>query len=480
MVWSLTFALVNAMAMRRPRCGRRATLAVVLLLGAAAVLPPARTLSRAATPPSTATPVQATWLSYHSDPSNNALYSPWSAPAATWRSASVQDEMFAASVVGDTVYAAGAGQTHAVYAIDRANGQIRWARIVNNVVMTQPIVVAGRVFIGTGNNYMREDPVTDWNHVSRGSGVNAVYSLNATTGQVIWARPVVGEAMPTPIFVGGILYVVTGDRHLLALSAESGAMLWLLPLPSYVSMSSPVQDGNLLIFGGAYPYAEYAVDITTHRIAWQHIFTPLDGQAVTGAIDDCSGAVAHHVIFCTGTTSAMAHPSGGTPVHQFAWALDTRTGALIWQKDEGAGILPDFFSAGVPTVLGGVVYIPTPANKGLDARGATNGLLHWHLQIDGRSRSAPVVIKDRIYTSDDTGMVYDIRRAGGVLLHRMHLGGGVSNVGVVLSNGVLYVPNALGGVVDALPAHLFSKAKTLDVASPFPPVSLQAGSSPCG
>lgn len=480
--WSLTIAAVNAVAIRRLQRGRRATIAVVLMmLGAAAFLPPAGATSIAATTPSSATPVQqASWLSYHGDPSNNALFAPWSTPAASWRSASVQDEMFAGSVVGDTVYAAGAGQTHAVYAINRANGQIRWAQIVNNLVMTQPIVVAGRVFVGTGNNYMREAPVTNWTHVSRGSGVNAVYSLNAATGQVIWSRPVVGEAMPTPIFVGGILYVATGDRHLLALSAETGAILWLLALPSYVSMSSPVQDGSLLLFGGAHPYAEYAVDIRTRRVVWQHIFTPVDGQAVTGAIDDCSGAVAHHVIYCTGTTSITAHPRGGTPVRQFAWALDTRTGAVLWLKDEGAGVLPNFFSAGVPTVLGGVVYIPTPANKGLDARGAGNGLLHWHLRLDGKSRSAPVVIRDHIYTSDDMGTVYDIKRAGGVLLHRLHLGGGVSNIGLTLSNGVLYVPNALGGVVDAVPVRLFSRTKTLDVASPFPPVSLQVGTSSCG
>ncbi len=423
----------------------------------------------------------AAWSSYHGNVSNNALFAEPGRAPVRWRSAAVQDQAFAMSIAGDAVYVAGAGNTHAIYALNRANGQVVWAQILNNIIMTQPIVAAGRVFVGAGNNYMQQDPVRDWTTVIRGTEGNAVYALDAASGTMLWMLPLEGEAMPTPTYIDGLLYVVTGERRFLAIDAGTGRIVWSLRLPSYVSMSSPVRDGNLLLFGGAHPYAEYAVDIAARAIAWRHAFVPGAGLVVTGAVDDCSGAVSRHVLFCTATVSKKGVAlSGGSPVRQIAFALNTATGATVWQRDEGAGVLPNSFAAGVPTVRDGVVYLPTPVSHGLEARDASTGRLLWRAVLDAVSRSAPVVDGTVLFTADDAGTVYQFDAPSGRLRHRMRIGGGVSNVGVVLDSGTLYVPNTLGGVVDAIPQGMFTGAGTVDIMPPFGPLTTLTGASPCG
>src|SRR6185437_16562543 len=203
-----------------------------------------------------------------------------------------------------------------------------------------------------------------------GTGSNSIYALDAGTGAVVWRLKVFGAAMPTPIDDHGTLYWTTGGRKFLAIDAASGKILWSLNLPSFASMSSPVQDGSLVIFGGSQTYAEYAVNIQTHKIAWQHTFGTWDGLKITNGVDDCPPALANGRIFCTGSASLNpARPTGGQ-IRQFAFALDAQTGKLLWRHNQGAGFRPPFFAAGVPMAQGNVVYVESPGNKGVQVLNA--------------------------------------------------------------------------------------------------------------
>ncbi len=406
------------------------------------------------------------WTRYHYDPSNNALIAEPHRAAVSWRSPVVQDKIRAVSIVGETVYAIGAGKAHAVYALNRTTGKPLWMTPLDNVIMSQAIVAGGRVFVGTGNNYMRAAPAPDYRTVMRGTGFNSIYALDAASGRIVWRLLLQGEAMPTPIYRDGVLYWVTGDRRFLAIDAASGRIAWSLQIPSYMSMASIAEDGNLLIFGGAHPYAEYAVDLTTRRVAWRHQFSTFKGLPVTGAIDDCSPAAYQHTVFCTGTASANPTPNGGDPIRQFAWALDTRSGSLLWAYDQGAGKLPNNFAAGVPIAIGGVVYVESPGNKGLQALDAGTGRLLWQATLKAADSSSSVLDGANVFIGDNAGTLYEFDARSGRLLHRMLLGGGVSNLGMVLDSGTLYVPNALGGVVDAIPERVLDAAPTLEVSQP--------------
>lgn len=415
------------------------------------------------------------WLHYHAAAGSAAPVGD-SQGAVSWRSPKINDQIFALSVVGNRVYATGTGAKPAVYALNRDNGQPIWARQVDNTVMTQPIVANGRVFIGTGDNtYFFQHGVKYF-----GTGSNSIYALDAGTGAVAWRLKVFGDAMPTPIYDRGTLYWTTGGRKFLAIDAANGHVLWSVNLPSFASMSSPVQDGNLVIFGGSQTYAEYAVNIQTHKIAWQHTFGAWDGLQITNGVDDCPPALANGRIFCTGSASLdPSRPTGGQ-IRQFAFALDAQTGKLIWQHNQGAGFRPPFFAAGVPLAQGNLVYVESPGNTGLQALDARTGKLIWMTKLDAMDRSAPVLDGKNLFIADDKGSLYQIDAGTGKLLHRLVLGGAVGNVGIVLAGGTLYIPNA-GGYVDAVPERALTSAPTFNVKPLNPPIVLAAGAAAaCG
>ena len=448
----------------------RAAVVAILTCGAGT------TLFRRAPAADAAPSATGEWLHYHADASGNPAPAGGQYGAVAWRSPKINDQIFALSVAGSRVYATGTGAKPAVYALNRDNGQAIWARQVDNLVMTQPIVADGRVYIGTGDNtYFFKNGVKYF-----GTGSNSIYALDAGTGAVVWRLKVFGAAMPTPIDDHGTLYWTTGGRKFLAIDAASGKILWSLNLPSFASMSSPVQDGSLVIFGGSQTYAEYAVNIQTHKIAWQHTFDTWDGLKITNGVDDCPPALANGRIFCTGSASLNpARPTGGQ-IRQFAFALDAQTGKLLWRHNQGAGFRPPFFAAGVPMAQGNVVYVESPGNKGVQVLNARTGKLIWMTKLDAMDRSAPVLDGKNLFIVDDKGSLYQIDAATGKLLHRLVLGGAVGNVGIVLANGTIYVPNA-GGYVDAVPERALTSASTFNVKPLNPPIVMAAGAaSACG
>ena len=93
--------------------------------------------------------------------------------------------------------------------------------------------------------------------------------------------------------------VVTGDRAVYAIDAQTGKLRWKLVIPSYDSVSSPIIQGNLIYFGGAHPYRVYAVNIDTHRIAWQTDLPHVIGASSTPMRRPwCSPATARKIPFC--------------------------------------------------------------------------------------------------------------------------------------------------------------------------------------
>jgi outer membrane protein assembly factor BamB len=325
--------------------------------------------------------------------------------------------------------------------------------------MSQPIVVGDRTFVGSGNQtYFYRNGIQYF-----GTGSNSVYALNTATGKVIWRLRLHGEAMPTPVYQDGVLYWVTGERRFLAIDASSGHIIWQLALPSFMSMSSPAQYGNLLIFGGARTYNEFAVDIKSHRLAWQHKWTTWKGLPITNGVDDCPPAVANGTVFCNGSASVdPARPPGG-PIRQFAFALDAKTGKLLWQYDQGDGHRTKFNAAGVPTAIGNVVYVEAPGSNGLQALDQRTGHLIWKATLGASDRSGAIVDGSSLYITDDSGTLYHFNARTGQLLHRMKNGGGMSTIGMVLVAGTLFIPSK-AGVVEAIPIRSIDQAAKGDLA----------------
>jgi outer membrane protein assembly factor BamB len=187
------------------------------------------------------------WTRYHVDSSNNALIKQAGVAAVAWRSPKLAQQAYTVSVVGNRVYGDGVKGKFAAFALDRRTGKVLWNVPLDNGAMSQPLVVGNRVFIGSGNQkFFYRNGIQYF-----GTGSNSIYALDTATGKQIWRLRLLGEAMPTPVYQDGVLYWVTGGRRFLAIDASNGHIIWQLALPSLMSMSSPAQYGNLLIFGGA-------------------------------------------------------------------------------------------------------------------------------------------------------------------------------------------------------------------------------------
>jgi hypothetical protein len=104
------------------------------------------------------------------------------------------------------------------------------------VLDASPVVVDGKVFIGTGDS--------------------KVYCLNATTGAHIWNYTTGSSVRSSPAVADGKVYVGSNDSKVYALNATTGASIWSHTTGDLVFCSPAIADGKLYI--GSYNGKVYA------------------------------------------------------------------------------------------------------------------------------------------------------------------------------------------------------------------------------
>jgi outer membrane protein assembly factor BamB len=362
------------------------------------------------------------------------------------------------SVVGGVVYLA--SLDHCVYALDAATGQELWAFRADNEVMSEPLVVDGRVFFGSGDKVI----VTRGGETIRGQGPSAVYALDAATGRLLWRFPTRGEVMPTLLYADGALYAADGSGTFYALDPATGRLLWQVAFGSIDSMSSPTLAGDTAVLGGAGPYAFYGIDLATHRVLWRTLMgrgSPWDAE---GGIDDVTPAVSGHVALVQNPEGIYPHAT----VVEFA--LDTRTGAILWQKELGQGTVPvsNREEVGVATVAGGDLYVGTPAVPGLWAMRVSDGAPVWQApaRIPIGVRAPPTVTARHVLVAG-SGWVWVLDRLTGAVLGGVRLSGpGQMSCALPPVTVVGQTVLAVAGQGDGL------------VAMPLPELLARAGAAP--
>jgi outer membrane protein assembly factor BamB len=95
--------------------------------------------------------------------------------------------------------------------------------------------------------------------LSFGCSNGYVYALNISNGHKLWtfgtnATPYytkwgdsVGNAFPTPIAVGAVVYVSSANGYVYALNAASGAILWSYSVGSPLWSGFSVANGNVFL-----------------------------------------------------------------------------------------------------------------------------------------------------------------------------------------------------------------------------------------
>ncbi len=328
----------------------------------------------------------------------------WRFPVAPARADSI---VAAPSVVGGVAYFG--AMDHRVYALHVQTGKPLWSFLANNQVMSQPLVVGGRVFFGTGNKRF----VGDGGSRLRGSGPSALYAVSAASGRLLWRFPVRGEAMPTPAYQAGVLYEATGGGEFYALDAASGRSLWTLHEGVVTSMSSPTIAGGMAVFGGRRHGAPsfYAVSLHTHRLAWK---TPF--PAAWAGTDDLSTSASNGVVY-------VQAPLGRNRITVEELALRLESGRQIWRRILGSG--PAAYhngeETGVAALAGGILYVGSPILPGLWALQAATGRVIWHAPLAVAVRAAPAVTGQHVYAVS-AGQLFALNRATGAVVGSLVVG----------------------------------------------------------
>ncbi len=388
------------------------------------------------------------WNQYGHNPHRHPVFLGAAAKTESWTHLIDHAGMASpASVVNGIVYAGTNGNQVAAV----SNGHQLWRVRVPNQVMTTPLVVGDHVIVGVGNKTFFSSRV-------RGTGWSGVMALNAKTGTILWRVATHGEVMPTPALFRNRVYAATGAGAVIVIDWRSGRVLTKISLKgSYVSMSSPLVIGSRLYVGGASPYALYAINLTTDRVAWS-VPIPADG-----GLDDCSPAwadgriVAQYTSYLTPSGNPMTATMLGTSSH----------GKILWKTDLGQGTTAlDEMQTGQPTVFNGMIYVGSPVTDSIYAVDPRTGHIVWTTKIGAAVRGNPAPIAGQLLVGDSLGRLDTLSQKTGKILRQVRLTPatkaqvgaptptGFSGAGPVIVGPTLYIVS-MNGTILARPARDF-------------------------
>jgi outer membrane protein assembly factor BamB len=332
--------------------------------------------------------VQAQSPMFRGEPTHRGVYDsrPPALAALAWKFHTGGRVISTPAVVGDAVYV---GSTDgSLYALARADGSQRWKFDTRGPIASSPAVVNGLVIVSSVDG--------------------GIYAVDATSGAQRWVFRTKGErrftapgihgAIPrtermpdpfdvflsSPTVVDGVVYVGSGDQHVYALDAASGALRWSFATGDVVHASPAVADG--VVYIGSWDRNLYALDAATGRERWRYT-TGSDTTIYNQVGLASSPAVSGGTVFV-----------GGRDGHFHA--VDARTGALKWKIDNNGG-----WTIASPAVHEGVVYFPTSDGRRFKGAAAATGEIVIDLQMANISFSSPAVAGGVVYFGTSDGFL---------------------------------------------------------------------------
>lgn len=305
-----------------------------------------------------------------------------------------------------------------VYAVDALSGRQRWMHRTDGPVASSPAVADGRIFVLSYDGRL--------------------HALNATSGELLWKFATEGERrfearglhgmqprsqtfadmfdvfLSSPAVVDGLVYFGSGDGHVYAVDAATGALRWKFRTGNVVHASPAVADGR--IFVGSWDGKFYALDARTGAPVW----------VFQGGVDplmhnqqgfQSSPAVAGGVVY---TGSRDAH----------VYALDARSGAERWRFSTGASWVNSS-----PAVADGRIYFATSDSALYHVVDATSGAALQQHSTQAYVFSSPVLAGDVVLLGVLNGVLQARDKASGRVLWEFQTDASRANRGWVLTDG---------------------------------------------
>ena len=249
---------------------------------------------------------------------------------------------------------------------------------------------------------------------------------SSTAPTLIWNYIPSGRVSSSPVVVGNVVYVGSGDGNVYALNATNGAQL----SNTATIVILPLQTEWSTLGTG---FSVDTLNAPSGAQLWSN--SPLTNNLV-----DYSPVVVGEVVYTS--TTALAG---------FLFALNAKTGNQLWSKSIGPS---EFWSS--PAVVSGVVYVGTEEytlnpNNGVYALNAKNGGQLWNYSTGYSVGASPVVVGGVVYFVTYEGTFYALNAKNGIQLWNYTTGGPVGGPGPVYSspavvNGIVYAGSDDGNV----------------------------------
>ena len=371
------------------------------------------------------------------------------------------------AVVGATVYA---GSTDGnLYALDRESGTLKWKFEAKSRIASSPAVSGGLVYFGAYNGvFYAADAATGqqkWKFQTGGERRFAAPHLHGSTPAA--------ESMPdpwdcylsSPVVWRGVLYFGSGDGHIYALDAASGALNWKFKTGDVVHASPAIASGT--VFVGSWDSNFYALDAATGKEKWRFktgddpdIHNQVGIQSSAAVVDGvvyfgCRDSNLYALDAATGQKK-WAFPTNGSWVITspavkdgkvyFAtsdsglfYELDTKSGGVVFSlKFQG---WPTFSS---PAIAGSMLYVGSTAGR-LNAINLESQKIAWTFDTDAARQNGPA------YTKADGSPNYEAAFASDFYDDLMTGYGKLLTLGPILSSpvvvdGVIYVGGTDGNL----------------------------------
>lgn len=254
-----------------------------------------------------------------------------------------------------------------------------------------------------------------------------LYALDLKSGKKRWSFNTGGKIYSTPAISGDYVVVGSSDNNIYCVSLADGKQVWKYATEKAV-LGSPVIENNTVYIGGSDGHFR-AINLQSGQLVWD--FAEVKGFVVTRPL------IYEDKIFfgCWG--------------HDF-YALDKKTGALVWKWNNGNANRMFSPAACYPVASNGRVFIVAP-DRFMTAFDAATGKVIWRQQMkEGRVRESMGLSEDGklVYVKTMDGQLFGLSvKADSLevaLNTELKLPYELSPSEIVESKGLIYVPSNSG------------------------------------
>lgn len=226
--------------------------------------------------------------------------------------------------------------------------------LADDKIVAPPLQAAGLVFVGTADNNL--------------------LALDADSGALVWQFETEHSIWARPTFVDGLLFVASMDKHLYALNAEDGSLVWVREFEGALPKSAVHADGVLYV--GSFDNQLHAVNAADGDIIW---------SAPAGNWVWAAPAVADGVVYYADFDGTV-------------YAVNGADGRELWTANASGPVHADVL------VADGLVFIASvgpnedngSGNGQLLALRASDGRQEWSVTTTAPLHSTPVLTDEEI------------------------------------------------------------------------------------